>query len=326
MDEYDRTFDRRGYLKWTGATGIAATVGLAGCLEDADDGNGDGNGDETGNGVDDETDDEDGEEAGDEDEDEDEDDDTEAGGEIVAGTASGFPPFEMVEDGELVGFDIDLLEAAVAETDYELTGWEDLGFDGLIPALENENIDVIAAAMTITEEREETVSFTDPYYSADQSVLVQTDGDFEPEELEDLAGQALGAQSGTTGEGVVEEQIEDGTFDEGDYRSYDEYVFAVEELESGLLDAVILDEPVGETFEADRDVEVAFVFETGEEYGFAVRQDDEDLQEALSEGIAAVEDSSEYEEITREWFDPDEEERDEEDDEDEENENGDEDE
>jgi polar amino acid transport system substrate-binding protein len=268
MGDQNQAVGRRSYLAWTGAAGVAATTGLAGCLEDA-------------NGDDDEDD------AG-----------TDDDGVIVAGTNPGFEPFEMVEDGELVGFDVDLLEAVVEETDYELADeWEELEFDSLIPALENENIDVIAAAMTITEEREESIAFTEPYYSADQSVLVQTDGDVEAESIEDLEGYEVGAQSGTTGEGVVEDELED-----VDYTSYDSYVLSVEELERGTLEAIVIDEPVAESFEADRDVEIAVTFETGEEYGFGVRQDDEDLQEALSEGIAAVEESSQYDEITQEWF------------------------
>lgn len=270
MSDTNRAVDRRRYLKLSGAATFA-TVGLAGCLEDA-------------NGND--------------------DDDGAADSEIVAGTAPGFEPFEMVIDGELVGFDIDLLEAVIDETDYELDGWQEIEFDGLIPSLEDESIDVIAAAMTVTEDRQETIAFSDPYYSADQTVLVQTGGDVQPDELADLEGHNVGAQSGTTGEGIVEDElIAEGLIDESDYDSYDNYVLAVQELERGTLDAIIIDEPVAESFAADRDVEIAFVFETGEEYGFGVRQGDDDLQQALSEGVEAVQESSEYDEITQEWFD-----------------------
>ena len=271
MVENGKAVDRRDYLKLSGVAGIAMT-GLAGCLEDS--GNGDDeNGSSDGNGG-------------------------EGDSEIVAGTAPGFRPFEMVEDGELIGFDIDHLEAVVDETDYELSGWEQFEFDTLIQALNSGEIDVIAAAMTINDEREEQIAFTDPYYSADQSVLVQTGGDFQPSDLDDLSGREVGAQSGTTGEGIVEDEIDD-----PEYRSFDNYVYAVEELERGTIEAIVIDQPVAESFESDRDVEIAFTFETGEEYGLGVRQDDDDLREALNEGIAAVEESGEYEEITREWFD-----------------------
>src|SRR6056297_3509781 len=74
---------------------------------------------------------------------------------LTAGTAPGFPPFEMKQDGELVGFDVELLEAVVAATEYELSGWEELEFKSLIPALNNGNVDVVAAGMTINDDRDE---------------------------------------------------------------------------------------------------------------------------------------------------------------------------
>ena len=103
-------------------------TGMAGCSGNGDGGNGDGNGEEVTT--------------------------------LTAGTAPGFPPFEMKEGGDLVGFDIDLLEAVVENADgYELDGWEEFEFSSLIPALQNGNIDVIAAGMTINEKRDETIDF-----------------------------------------------------------------------------------------------------------------------------------------------------------------------
>ncbi|GAB3678045.1 basic amino acid ABC transporter substrate-binding protein [Halopiger thermotolerans] len=297
VDETDQ-FDRRTYLKLTGTAGVTVT-GLAGCLEDAgngdggESGNGGSNG--SGNGSDNESDANESDGSGGADD-----------NQIIAGTAPGFQPFEMTRDGEIVGFDIDLLEAVVDETEYELTEWKEFEFDSLIPALENGNIDVIAAAMTITEERQQTIAFTEPYYSANQSVLVQSGGDFSPESIEDLEDRQVGAQSGTTGETIVREQlIAEGRISENQYTSYDNYVYAVQELERGLLDAIVIDEPVGETFAGNRDVEVAFTFDTGEQYGFGVRQNADDLRTSLSEGITAVRDSGQYEEITQKWFEGD---------------------
>jgi polar amino acid transport system substrate-binding protein len=222
---------------------------------------------------------------------------------LTAGTAPGFPPFEMKDGGELVGFDIDLLEAVVEETDYTLDGWEEFDFDSLIPALTNDNIDVIAAAMTINDERDETIDFTDPYYSADQSILVASDGDYSPSSIEDLADHQLGAQSGTTGEGVVDDElIANGHITEGQYNSYDSYVLAVEDLINGNIDAVVLDTPVAETFAADRPVTVAFEYATGENYGFGIRDGASDLQTALNDGLQTVRDDGTYKDITASWF------------------------
>ena len=254
--------DRRTYLEAAGAIGSLA---LAGCL-----GGGGGDGDAT---------------------------------TITAGTAPGFPPFEIKEGGDLVGFDIDLLEAVVAETDYTLAGWEEYEFDSLIPALTSERIDVVAAAMTINDERERTIDFTDPYYSADQAIVVREGGDFAPSALEDLGGHPIGAQKGTTGEGVVKDElIAAGTLREADYKAFDNYVLSVQALENGDIDAIVVDHPVAQTFAGQRDVEVAFVYETGENYGFGVREDADDLREALNAGLAAVRDGGRYTEIRDEWF------------------------
>ncbi|MFC3477082.1 basic amino acid ABC transporter substrate-binding protein [Halobacterium litoreum] len=224
-------------------------------------------------------------------------------GTIVPGTASGFPPFEFVnEQGELVGFDVDLLTAVVDETDYELGEWSDLNFDTLITALQNDQIDTIAAAMTITEGRDETIDFTDPYYDANQAVLVRENSDFRPSGTGDLADRPIGAQSGTTGESEMQALVEEGVVSESQTTAYENYVLAVQDLVNGNVDAVIVDTPVAETFVADRPVVSAFTIETGEQYGFGVRTNDDDRQQALNEGLQAVMDDGTYEELTRKWF------------------------
>jgi polar amino acid transport system substrate-binding protein len=221
---------------------------------------------------------------------------------ITAGTAPGFPPFEMKEGGELVGFDIDLLEAVVGETDYQFDGWEEFEFDSLIPALTNNNIDVIAAGMTINDERDQTIDFSDPYYSSDQAIVVRSDGDFAPESLADLADRPIGAQRGTTGEGVVQDELVGDEISESQYNGYDNYVLAIQDLQNGNVDAVVIDVPVANTFAANRPVEVTFVYETGEQFGFGVRDGAEDLQTALNDGLATVREDGTYEELTGQWF------------------------
>ncbi len=171
-------------------------------------------------------------------------------GTIVPGTAPGFAPFEYNEGGELTGFDVELTEAIIARTDYEFGGFETFEFDSLIPALQDGNIDMIAAAMTITEERDQQIDFSNSYYEANQAVLVSSGADVSPSSREDLEGMVVGAQSGTTGEGEVDRLIEDGIISEDDKRTYDNYELAVQDLENGNIDAVIIDVPVAENFAA----------------------------------------------------------------------------
>lgn len=225
--------------------------------------------------------------------------------EITPATAPGFPPFEMKNDeGELIGFDVDLLTAVVEETDgYTMAGWEEFEFSSLIPALRNDRADVVAAAMTITDDRDESVDFSESYYSADQAILVADEADFSPSALSDLASGAVGAQEGTTGASVVEEQLVNGGDLAGsDFNTYGSYVLAVEDLVNGNVDAVVVDTPVANTFAAQRPVSVAFTYETGENYGFAVEEGDSELQSALDEGLAAVRESGTYEDLTAEYF------------------------
>ncbi|QIO23758.1 basic amino acid ABC transporter substrate-binding protein [Haloarcula sp. JP-L23] len=264
----DKGLSRRQYLTTVGGT--AVTLSVAGCSGDGDSGDGGDGGTEQPT--------------------------------ITAGTAPGFPPFEMKEGGDLVGFDIDLLEAVVSETEYQFSGWKEFEFDSLIPALTNNNIDVIAAGMTINDDRDQTIDFSDPYYSSDQAIVVRSDGDFAPESLSDLADRPVGAQKGTTGEGVVQDELVGDEITENQYNAYDNYVLAIQDLQNGNVDAVVIDVPVANTFAANRPVEVAFVYETGEKFGFGVRTDDDARQEALNSGLSTVREDGTYEELTRKWF------------------------
>ncbi|USZ72177.1 transporter substrate-binding domain-containing protein [Natronosalvus halobius] len=253
--------DRRAYLKTVGAVG--ATAGVAGCLGDVL-----GGGDDT----------------------------------IIPGTAPGFAPFEFTnDDGELVGFDIDLAEETIDRAGYEVGDWTEIEFESLIPELTEENIDLAAAGMTITEERQETIAFSEPYYESDQAVLVASDGDLDPGSVEDLEGAVVGAQTGTTGEGEVETLVEDGIVAEDDTRQYQNYPMAVQDLENGNVDAIIIDIPVAQNFESGRDVEVAFEIETGEVFGFGMRQDDDRIGD-INDALAEIRDDGTYEDLIETWF------------------------
>lgn len=223
---------------------------------------------------------------------------------IVPGTAPGFAPFEFKDEetNELVGFDIALVREVLDRTDYEQGDWVEIEFDQLQQSLLNGDIDLIAAALSITEERQESVAFTDPYYEANQAVVVRSEGDFSPASIEDLENRRVGAQGGTTGEDEIESGlIEPGLIEEGQYRSYDNYNLAIQDLVNGNIDAVVVDRPTAFTFANDRPVEVAFTIETGEVYGMAMRPDDDRLSD-INSALQEVREDGTYDDLIDEWI------------------------
>ena len=110
---------------------------------------------------------------------------------IIVGTSADFPPFEYIdENGDIVGFDIDLITAVLENLNYTVEV-KDIGWDPLIPSVQAGNIDVIAAGMTITDDREEQIDFSIPYYKANQSMLIKTGSGVEINQSDDLENFTL---------------------------------------------------------------------------------------------------------------------------------------
>ncbi len=220
---------------------------------------------------------------------------------LRVGTSPDFPPFEYISpEGKIVGIDIDLIEALAKKLGYEVEIIS-MSFDGLIPALINNQIDVIASGLTITSERAKVVAFTTPYWDANQAVIVAKTSNFMPKSLDDLVGKVVGVQSGTTAEGLLTDFIES-TGKNIDVRSYDSYVLAVKDLVNGRLDAVVIDTPVAEAFTKNYDVIISCVIETGEKYGLAVRKDDTELLNNLNRVLEVFLKSKEWQEIINKYI------------------------
>ncbi len=224
-------------------------------------------------------------------------------GELVVGTSADFPPFEyMDEDDNIVGFDIELIKEIAESQGYEVTV-QDMSFDSLIPSVKNEQIDVVAAAMTINEKRKEEIDFTDPYYEADQSVLLREGSDIQIDEVEDLADHRVGAQTGTTGANYVNTNlVEQGNLNSDDFNRYETYLLAIRDLTNENIDAVVLDKPVAEAFAAERSVEVVHTIETGEAYGFGVTKGNEELLEDLNTVLEEFMGTEEWTQLVNKYF------------------------
>jgi polar amino acid transport system substrate-binding protein len=209
-----------------------------------------------------------------------------------------YEPFELEEDGETKGFDYDVVSAMGDQLDVDVE-FVTTPFDGIIPAMASGSCDMIASAMTITDEREEQADFTEPYFDADQSLLVLAENEDSITSLEDLAGMRIGVQSGTTGKTYAEENApEDAEIVE--FQTGDEMFPA---LTSGDIDAALQDLPVNgyrATQNPDEFV-VTATFSTGEQYGFAVPTDSP-LLAPLNAALAASKDDGSYDTAYSTWF------------------------
>ncbi|MBN2254059.1 MAG: basic amino acid ABC transporter substrate-binding protein [Kosmotogaceae bacterium] len=217
----------------------------------------------------------------------------------VVGTSADFQPFEYVENGEFVGFDIDLIKAIAEEMGFEIE-IRDMSFDSLIAALVSGNLDIVVSGMTITAEREEVVSFSKPYWTADQSVVVREDSEMTVTVL--FGKHNVGVQTGTTGDLWVEENLVQTKILTGDFKRYDTYVLAMTDLVNKNIDAIVLDEPVAESFAEVRPVKVVGVIKTYEDYGIAVNKANKDLLNLINEGISRLEESGKLNELNLKHF------------------------
>lgn len=233
----------------------------------------------------------------------DSDDETTAGGgggggggaPLTVGSDIPYPPFEMGKAPNYEGYDVELMEA-VAEKLGRTAEFQDTAFDTIFRDLAQGRFEAVASATTITDEREETVDFTNPYYFSEQAILVKEGGD-ELEDAEALSGLTVGVQQGTTGEEFVEEQV-----DADEMRSYPQGPDAVNALKSGVLDAVVIDIPVAENAVEAGGVEVSAAIPTEESYGFVVPQGEEELLDEMNKALEELKDDGTFTQIYEKWF------------------------
>lgn len=183
-----------------------------------------------------------------------------ADGVLTVGTNAEFPPFEYVDDnGEPDGFDIALIKA-IGEKLGVTVEVENMEFDSLVSAIGNK-IDLAIAGMTVTEERQESVDFSDPYYDALQYVIVPEGSEIAS--FDDLAGKAIGVQLGTTGDFIASDDVKDSKVSQ-----YNKAVDAVNDLINGRVDCVIVDKNPALVFEGQFPGKVKAL--DGAQFGFEV--------------------------------------------------------
>ena len=216
---------------------------------------------------------------------------------LVVGTNAEFPPFEYLgDDGEVAGFEVDLLEA-MAEKMGVAIEWQNMEFGAIVAAI-GTKIDLGMSGMTITEERLQTVDFSEPYFEAVQYVMVAEGSDIATSD--DLKNKVLGSQLGTTGNYFAEE------VEGAEVKTYDTFVDAVNDLVAGRLDAVIIDKDPAIVFAGQNEGKVValpgdqFNFEA-ELYGIAMPKGSE-WAEKLNAALAEVKADGTYDTLYAEYF------------------------
>ena len=218
------------------------------------------------------------------------------GGEpLTVGSDIPYPPFEQGKPGNYTGFDVELVEA-IAEKMGRTAEFEDTSFETIFAFLGQGKFEAVASAATITPEREKTVDFSNPYYLSEQAILVKEGGTIDT--VAELKGATVGVQKGTTGEEFVEEKGE-----AGELRSYPSGPDAVNALNSGTVEAVVIDIPVAENaVKESSGLEISAAIPTEEEYGIAVAQGETELLEEINEGLKETMEDGTYATIYKKWF------------------------
>jgi polar amino acid transport system substrate-binding protein len=217
------------------------------------------------------------------------------GGTLTICTHLPYEPFEFTEGGEVVGFDPDVLKVAA-----DAEGWDtkvvDISWETIVSgeALNTGQCDVAAGAMTITDEREAVMDFTDPYFEATQALMAKTGSGITS--LEDLSGKTIAVQDATTGADYVKENAPA----DAKIVSFEDSALMEQAVKTGKADAGVNDNGLLNYFVSQNDdVEVVTEFQTGESYGFSVKKGGNDeLLTVINDAIA----SDDYDTVYEKWF------------------------
>ncbi len=216
---------------------------------------------------------------------------------LYVGTNAEFAPYEYLENGKMVGFDIELMDAIGEELGYEIV-WSNMSFDGLLPALQMKKIDAVIAGMSQTPERQKAVTFSMPYllFSSDEHyVIVNEESSYVKKE--ELNGKKIGVQIGTMQEEFAKDLG-------GLPQLYNSWTGALMDLQQNKIDAVIIADVSGEeylkTMKGIKKIDV--VEENFPGASIALRKGETELAEQINQAILKIDAEGKYLEILKKYF------------------------
>ena len=200
-------------------------------------------------------------------------------GKLIMSTNEAFPPYEMTTDsGEFEGIDIETAQAIADKLGLELQ-IDDMDFDAALLAVQQGKSDMVMAGVTVTDERQNVMDFTDSYATGIQSIIVKEDSDIAS--VDDLAGKKIGTQRGTTGYLYCSDD-----FGDENVVAYDDGLTAVQMLNNGQVDCVVIDNaPAKEFVAANPGLKLLDTAYVEEDYAIGVGKGNTELKDAINTAL-----------------------------------------
>jgi ABC-type amino acid transport substrate-binding protein len=219
-------------------------------------------------------------------------------GKITVASNIAYPPFEFSPKGKPKGFDIDLMNEIARRAGFEVR-YENVQFDSILRGLDADLFDASISAMSITTEREKQLDFSDPYFNANQALVVESDSRIKA--VGDLAEATVGVQAGSTGQLKGEDLHEDGQV--GKVKPYRTIGEAFSDLRAGKIEGVIYDLSAVHKKVTENKGEIRYVesISTGEQYGIAFPKDSP-LVEPVNQALTEMKEDGTYEELYEKWI------------------------
>lgn len=213
---------------------------------------------------------------------------------LVMGTNATFKPFEYKDGNEVVGFDVDLAREIAKDMGKELK-IEDMSFDGLLPALESRQIDMVVAGMSVTAEREKNALFSDSYYQSSQKIVVPKNSAITNKYH--LVGKKIAVQLGTTGD-IAASKIES-----AQVVQFPTVPNALQELATGKVDAAVIDDaPASQYVAGFPGLKILNASLSTESYAIAFKKDNLELAEQANKTIAEMKSDGRYAALLKKYF------------------------
>ncbi len=200
-------------------------------------------------------------------------------GKLIMSTNAAFPPYEMTTDsGEFEGIDIETAQAIADKLGLELQ-IDDMDFDAALLAVQQGKSDMVMAGVTVTDERQNVMDFTDSYATGIQSIIVKEDSDIAS--VDDLAGKKIGTQRGTTGYLYCSDD-----FGDENVVAYDNGLTAVQMLNNGQVDCVVIDNaPAKEFIAANPGLKLLDTAYVEESYAIGIGKGNTELKDAINTAL-----------------------------------------